>query len=85
MFNSDGISPVITFGRKGMNNNPNVVMVQPMILYSFLYNLSNAQIVFVSSSAIGLYMLYTIAPPIPNSVRQNRLMTEVNREDNPKY
>ena len=57
----------------------------PIILYHLRYSDSKEQTLFVSFSAIGLYILYTIAFPIPNSDNDNICKMDMNKLLSPKY
>ena len=56
-----------------------------MIRYKVRYRRSKAQIVGVSSWAMGLYMLNTIALPTPSSARFKNIRSDLNKPFKPRY
>ena len=71
--------------RTGIRQMPTAAIAIPMIRYKVRYRRSKAQIVGVSSSAIGLYMLYTIALPTPSSARFKNISRDLNKPFRPRY
>ena len=71
--------------RAGISRSPTAAIANPMIRYSVRYSRSKAQIAGVSSSAIGLYILNTIALPTPSSARFKNIRSDLNKPFRPRY
>ena len=82
---SAGISPLIRFRKNGVSARPTTAMKSPMIRYSVRYSRIRAQMDSVSSSAMGLYMLNTMALPTPSSARFKNERSDLNSPLNPRY
>lgn len=78
-----GIVPLINLGKTGIIDTPINKIIRPMILYAFRYKFNKAQIVSLSFSAIGLYILKVIAELKPNSAIFSICRIEVNKLSNP--
>ena len=82
---SSGGSPLISTLINGVIARPTHRMQKPITLYSFLYKAIKAETFFISLSAIGLYMLATIALANPRSAKFNTCKTELYKLLRPKY
>ena len=84
MFMSVGTSLFMSKSRNGVIAIPTIKTNNPINLYTLLYICISVDIVSVSSSAIGLYMLKIIAFDIPSSDRFNTCNMAVNRLFSPR-
>ena len=71
-------------GKNGVMIKPNVTMITAIQRYTVRYSFNSAHTVGVSFSASGLYILYTIAAPIPSSVRDMISRIETNKLSSPR-